>query len=574
MSRLFESVSLKLPKKNRFGLSFRHKFTADLGYLVPIYVQDVIPNDSFRLSMANLIRVAPMLAPALSDIDVYFHFFFVPNRLIWTPWPIFITGSKNGKRLSPEDVPAKPRYVFKGGGFTAAIQQGQVGERNPLENGSLADYLGFQTFSKNNIPTGVGTAQYPLDLMPFLAYQKIWEDYYRDENLDNDVPSRYYDKVGDTIVDSANIPDSDLFTLKRRAWRKDYFTSALPFSQKGDDVLIPGSSSVPNIAFSSGNVRATGILNGLVPSLSSNDKTLHLSSPDGMKSSVYYTDAGGEEMRLSVNAGTTGDEDNSLGINPSDLNSYLNVSQNITEGTIRELRRAYAAQAFLERRAVGGTRYIEQNLAFFGARSSDARMQRAEFLGGCKSSVVISQLLQTSASTQDSPLGQPAGNAVNAGSGNIFARTFEEYGFIVGIMSVMPRADYMQGIPKMYLKHDVYDYYWPQFANIGEQPIENQELYFNPFNSDANEGTFGYTPRYAEYRHRRNIVSGDFKDSLKFWTLARDFSATPQLNNNFIACDPSDRIFAVEDAGYHHLWCECAFDVSAVRPITKHPLNL
>ena len=228
-----------------------------------------------------------------------------------------------------------------------------------------------------------------------------------------------------------------------------------------------------------------------------------------------------------------------------------------------------AAQRFLERRAVGGTRYIEQIRAFFGVKSSDARLQRSQFLGGCKNPVVISQVLQTSETTQSSPLGQPAGNAVSAGGKYIFDHTFEEYGYVVGLISVVPKADYIQGIPKMYLRRDVYDFYFPQFAKIGEQPIENQELYFDPTSVD-NDKTFGYTPRYAEYRFRNNRVCGDFRDSLKFWTLARDFDRIQNLNSQFITCDPSTRIFAYENSDFHHLWCEIGLNVKSLRPLPKY----
>lgn len=181
-------------------------------------------------------------------------------------------------------------------------------------------------------------------------------------------------------------------------------------------------------------------------------------------------------------------------------------------------------------------------------------------------------MLQTSEGTASSPLGTPAGNAVSAGGKYIFDRSFEEYGWIIGLMSIMPKPDYIQGIPKMFLRRDIYDYYWPQFAKIGEQPIENQELYFSP-TSTNNDGTFGYTPRYAEYRFRNNRVCGDFKDTLKFWTLARDFDAPQALNHSFVECNPSDRIFAVSDAassGYNHLWCEIGLNVKSLRPLPKY----
>nr|WDY38280.1 major capsid protein [Rattus norvegicus microvirus] len=559
----FNSIPLRVPKRNMHNLSYTHKYTAEMGQLIPCYVQDVIPNDRFKISVANLIRFAPLVAPIMAEIDVYFHFFFLPDRLLWDGWEDFITGAHKGKILSEDELPQKYRMVFPSSlinQFTDPDNSSSVG---PIfRQGSLLDYLGFQTW---NTKTNFSSGSYAIDMMPVLAYQKVYDDYYRDENLyePNNTLDYYTAKNGDQVVTQQTLSElDDLFTLRRRAWRKDYFTSALPWAQKGDDVLIPGggssslSASSPTVKWSQSQYLLGGVnavANGAVYAhgnpTENNGVPLSTSSSESVSS---------QNLSFEGNLPT------------ANLLSALKIdSSSVGEGTIRELRRAYAAQAFLERRAVGGSRYVEQNLAFFGARSSDGRLQRAQFLGGYKAPVVVSQVLQTSESTQNSPQGQPSGNAVNAGSGFICDKTFEEYGFIIGIMSVMPRADYMQGIPKMYLKQDVFDYYWPQFARIGEQPIQNQELYFDPSKS-TNEDTFGYTPRYAEYRFRNNQVSGDFKDSLSFWTLARNFDSAPPLNDQFIECNPRTDIWAVESSDFQHLWVETAFNVRALRPIPKY----
>lgn len=563
----FNSIPLRVPKRNMHNLSYTHKYTAEMGQLIPCYVQDVIPNDRFKISVANLIRFAPLVAPLMAEIDVYFHFFFVPNRLLWDNWEDFITGAHKGKLLPENELPQKYRLVFSSSLINWHTDPDNTDSCGPLfRPGSLLDYLGFQTW---NAKQSFSTGTYPVDMMPVLAYQKIYDDYYRDENLfePNYSLDHYTSQNGDhPITRTDQYYFDDLFTLRRRAWRKDYFTSALPWAQKGDDVLIPGGMS--NDPFNPlarvkviGNLPLHGYVNGG-------------SSPNGVHDLAFNKTGNAVSGDVGLNKDgsvdgvfTVTSDQSQLGIMGSALNNAL--TQNVSEGTIRELRRAYAAQAFLERRAVGGSRYVEQNLAFFGARSSDGRLQRAQFLGGYKAPVVVSQVLQTSESTPDSPQGQPSGNAVNAGSGFICDKTFEEYGFIIGIMSVMPRADYMQGIPKMYLKQDVFDYYWPQFARIGEQPIQNQELYFDP-SKTTNEDTFGYTPRYAEYRFRNNQVSGDFKDSLSFWTLARNFDSAPPLNDKFIECNPRMDIWAVENSDFQHLWIETAFNVRALRPIPKY----
>lgn len=564
---LFNSIPLLKPRKNAFKLSHNVKLTCEMGQLVPVFVQDVLPSDRFKLSVSNIVRFAPLLAPIMSEVDVFFHFFFVPNRIIWSEWETFMTGSKNGRKLADDQVPVPPRIVFDGNILNSALKNGQNWANDghaPLTHGSLADYLGFQTF-KSGVTFDNGS--YPLDELPFRAYYKIWSDWYRDENLIEDVLPDYIDNSGDRLITNSNLPDvENLMQLRRRCWKKDYFTSALPFAQKGDDVLIPGSTS--EVSFRSGQLPTAqystqfGAFAGPNMPVDSTPVVIRQMprSPNSGNLAVGET----SEYSLKPNM-------NIFNINPKSLNDYLQGGQ-ATEATIRELRRAFAAQRFFERRAVGGTRYIEQNYAFFGVKSSDGRLQRSEYLGGSKNPVVISQVLQTSEGTSSSPLGTPAGNAVSAGGKYIFDRSFEEYGWIIGLMSIMPKPDYIQGIPKMFLRRDIYDYYWPQFAKIGEQPIENQELYFSP-TSNNNDGTFGYTPRYAEYRFRNNRVCGDFKDTLKFWTLARDFDAPQALNHSFVECNPSDRIFAVSDsasADYNHLWCEIGLNVKSLRPLPKY----
>lgn len=554
---LFNSIPLLKPKRNAFNLSHSVKLTMEMGQLVPFYVQDVLPSDRLRVSATNLIKFAPLIAPILSEVDVYLHFFFVPTRLIWDSWEDFITGSHKGKKLPEDSMPQMPRWIFLRNFVNQAITNPLEGEPSPLQHGSLADYLGFQTFKKGTSFDHVNTHYY-VDQLPFRAYRKIYNDWYRDENLQDDRDEDWFSESGDISVNNSNFQEvSYQMRLENRAWRKDYFTSALPFAQKGDDVLIPGGISVdPGSQLFIQGTGGLSLSSGSVPTNQYLDVTARFNDP---KSGDLYVDNGNGKIGATYQSVSL--------LSGSQFNEFANSGA--SEGTIRELRRAMAAQRFLERRAVGGTRYIEQIRAFFGVKSSDARLQRSQFLGGCKNPVVISQVLQTSETTQSSPLGQPAGNAVSAGGKYVFDHTFEEYGYVIGLISVVPKADYIQGIPKMYLRRDVYDFYFPQFAKIGEQPIENQELYFDPTSVD-NDKTFGYTPRYAEYRFRNNRVCGDFRDSLKFWTLARDFDRIQNLNSQFITCDPSTRIFAYENSDFHHLWCEIGLNVKSLRPLPKY----
>lgn len=584
----FTTVKVPKRKKHRYNLGFMSRLSCNMGQLIPIYVQDVLPNDTFSLSLQDLVRLAPLRAPVMGEIDVYVHFFFVPNRLIWSQWETFITGSRNGYRLSDDNIPAKPKYRLTSSEIIQGVTARTSSDTNDtlvgtLRNGSLADYLGFQTWDSNPNPNS--TSVYDLDAMPFRVYNLIYSQYYRDENLTED--PWFGDDGEDWFADDSGVisgtrsrDERKLFMqIRHRSWRKDYFTSALPFAQKGDDVMIPGSGGSGSVS-GSGKAFASGTIAGWSGGPSVGDESLTaafqvlqgqantgqlmIKGPQG--SAAYQVD---NSFLPNPNAG--------LSVSISDIAKGLSTGS-VGEGTIRELRRAMAAQRFLEARAVGGTRYQEQNLMMFGIKGSDARLQRPEFLGGVKNHVVISQLLQTSETTDSSPLGTPAGNGVSAGGSHVFKRTFSEYGWIMGILSIMPRADYQQGIPKMYLHDDVYDYYWPQFSKIGEQPIQNQELYFSAIQGspqsgtdNVNNGTFGYTPRYAEYRFRNNRVSGDFKGNLNFWTLSRVFDTTPVLNQNFVECRPREDIFAVTDSTVHKFWCEFYFNVDAYRVVDNNP---
>lgn len=591
---VFNSVPLKAPGRSAFNLGHSIKLTGEMGQLIPFWCEPVLPGDRFKVSSSQLVRFAPLRAPIMTDVDVYVHFFFVPNRLIWSGWEKFITGADNGRKLEDKDIPEPPFL-----GFNADTLKNIKNSSTPdnrygygyLHNGGLADYLGFQTYSDSQIdslPTGSAIkSSYDVDELPFRAYAKIYDDYYRDENLQDEILTDFVkDRSGltfvNTVSDYISTDAWNLMSIQLRNWKKDYFTSALPWPQKGDDVLIPGGSTGSLSVSGSGHVNVRGDVS--LSAMDSSSRGPSFVVVNGAGGSLSVTDDGSGDVFVgninnSLNHisgyldGFSGDHGR-LGFDASSVASRLSVdSSGVSQGTIRELRRAYAAQRFLERRAVGGSRYIEQNLAMFGVLSSDGRLQRAEFLGGMRQPVVISQVLQTSETTDSSPLGQPAGNAVSVGRDFIFDREFEEYGFVMGIISVMPKAEYMQGIPRKFQRKDMYDYYWPQFAHVGEQDIKNSELFFD-FGSNVNDRTFGYTPRYAEYRFNNNRICGDFKDTLSFWHMARSFNSTPGLNYTFINCDPTKRIYAYEGSDFNHLWMEIGLDCKALRPLPKYAESL
>jgi hypothetical protein len=521
--RLFSHIPLRRPKKNVFDLSHDVKLSLDMGQLVPIYVEDVVPGDKFRVRTEVMLRFAPMLAPIMHRVNVFTHFFFVPYRLLWKDWEDFITGGRTGT-VSP----VFPRYSLSDSGV--------------VNKGTLFDYLGF--------PAGqtllVG---YSFSKMPFLAYQLIYDQYYRDQNLEQ--PFIENSLPGSSGISLVNISGmnggSSVQSLRYRAWEKDYFTSALPWAQRGGEVNLPFSGEAPV----DWKVSSTGSKLGELVGTTGVGGTANLDS-------------------VSIGAATT-DIPGSTRVKASvDFSEASSV-------TINDLRRSIKLQEWLEKNARGGARYIEQIFSHFGVKSSDARLQRVEFLGGGKTPVMISEVLQTSGSPTasgsaifDTPLASMAGHGISVGSTHEFTRFFEEHGLIMGIMSVMPKTAYQQGTPRMFTKFDKFDYYFPEFAHLGEQEIKNKELYTTN-NQDYNEGTFGYTPRYAEYKYRESRVCGDFRDQLNYWHLGRIFSSTPNLNSTFVHPDSAtlNRIFAVQDDDTQHLWCQVYHNIKAVRPMPK-----
>jgi len=509
MNKLFKQVVGIKPRKNAFDLSHERKFSMNMGELVPILCEDVIPGDTFQINSEVMIRLAPMLAPIMHRVNVYTHFFFVPNRLVWDEWEDFITGGTDG-----DAEPIMPYVTFSAG--SAA-----------LKNGSLGDYLGYST--SENLPQSVS-----LNALPFRAYQLIYNEYYRDQNLIDEIP---VDKGSGTSLDG-----TPLVTLRYRAWEKDYFTSALPWTQRGGSVSLPlgGTAPVQTTNFDAMNMEE--IQGGGVPG--SGNVTL---------------DASGN-MADHVGAG----------IYPTNLEVDMT---DVTASTIEDLRRATKLQQWLERNARGGARYIEQILVHFGVRSSDARLQRPEYLGGGKSPVVISEVLQQSGIStvggeviNNTPQGEMTGHGISVGKSHSFKKFFEEHGQVIGIISVLPKTAYMQGTRKHLTKHDKFDFFFPEFAQLGEQPISSKEL-VNDYESP--EFTFGYQSRFAEYKYIPSSVHGEMKDSLKYWHMARDFEAEPVLNGEFVTADPTTRIFSVLDEEVSKLYVQIYHNFKAIRPIPK-----
>lgn len=489
------SVKMTSPTKSMFDLSHDVKLSFNMGELIPIMCTECIPGDKFSISCESMLRFMPLVAPVMHRMDVTMHYFFVPNRLVWANWEDFITGQKI------DDVDIVPPYLTM---ETTSYTR-------------LCDYLGIPT------PIGVNTER--VSALPFAAYQKIYNEYYRDQNL--------IEPVNDSLNDGDNTGE---FTgLRVRAWEHDYFTASLPDAQQGNPVDIPlGKVELDmSAAGNAGKIRPAN---------------------------TYTGEASAGELEV-ISAGELGRDTGVEFPYVYDPNGSL-----VTEPTtINDLRSAFRLQEWLEKTMRGGKRYIEHILAHFGVRSSDKRLQRPEYITGVKSPVMISEVLNTTGTTE-LPQGNMAGHGVSVTAGQYGSYYCEEHGYIIGIMSVMPKTAYQQGIPKHFLKTSFLDYAWPSFVHLGEQEVKNKEVY--AFQGAAGEETFGYVPRYGEYRFENNRVAGNMRTSLDFWHLGRIFATPPALNQSFVECIPDDRIFAVTEG--QALIAHVYNKVSALRPLPKY----
>lgn len=525
--RQYHYEEVKKPKRSAFDLSHEHKTTMNVGRLVPVLCEEVVPGDQFSISTEALIRLQPMVNPVMHRINTFVHFFFVPYRILLDAglWEKFITGNNDGTPVEyklPQLVGAGSNWMSYG-------------------KGSLPTYFGLNTAEFN------GVTQYSINMMPFRAYQQIFNDYYRDQTLQTEVP---FDKsLSDLQMSDPSVPQ--LLQIRVRNLEKDYFTSALPQPQFGDPVTLPISGTAPVVQDASNNFLLTRKTNNPTNSVAVNHVTSGGSDNTG---ELFATGTPASGLKYE-----------------SGLEADLSLA---TASSVTDIRRAFALQRYQEALMRGGRRLKEWTLNIFGVNVPDARIQRAEFLGGGKMPIQISEVLASYGDDTNMALGEMGGHGIGAGNVTGFSKYFHEHGVIIGIMSIVPRTAYMQGIPKLFLKSNRFEFYTPHFAHIGEQAIKLAELYSKLTDAELAE-TFGYTPRYAEYRDRNDRVTGEFAlntGGLMSWHLGMYYGAKPVLNEQFVkaAQDASfNRAFAVQTTDYDKYLVQIYFRIKAIRNMSK-----
>lgn len=543
---LFTRVKTPKPPVNKFDLSHDKMLTAGMGKLYPVLCQEMVPGDRFRVQSDMMCRTVPLVSPAFGSLKAYIHYFFVPNRLLWDQWEDFITGGEDGT-----DRPVPPYVTY---GDLITDQKNRFSQTKNVGQGSLFDYFGIPVVDD---ASGAGANSTPVSLLPFRAYALIWNEYYRDQNVDTE--ESIETNKGGRIALGGNGQFSFWYhQLHRRRWLKDYFTSALPTPQRGPDVMLPiqGQANVqldPDWQAANAGSRTTPIFRDLDYAASGAELT---------QPGMLYGSASGGQTRYSFGADKPDGLAHHLVYDP---NGSLSADlASATAVTINDLRRAIALQKFYEISARAGSRYKEMIMGHFHVTPSDARLDRPEYLGGGVSTINVTEVPQTSATGDVSPQGNLAGKGFGIGRSNRSSFFAEEHGWLIGILSIIPDAVYFQGINKMWNRLNQEDYYWPSFAHLGEQPILKSELYA-PFNQDTHDQLFGYAPRYAEYKYSPNTIHGEFRTTLANWTFARKLSSA-NLNSEFLAVPDINNPYAVQDDSDKYLiWISHRID--ALRPM-------
>lgn len=530
-------VSIDMPR-SRFDRTSEVKTTFNAGALVPFYVDEVLPGDTFSVKTAKVVRMQTLLTPMMDNLYLDTYYFYVPNRLVWKHWR-----ELNGENTESAWIPAVeysvPQTTAPSGGWS---------------KGTIADYMG--------IPTGVDGLS--VNSLPFRAYAMIVNEWFRSENLQNPVVI----SDGDATTAGSNgdnyITDLEKGGVPFNACKLfDYFTAALPAPQKGPDVPLPLTNfdgyGLPVIPKS----RTTDLI------LGQNWNT----TPAVMLGKGSGAGPIVDNGRMHVSSGYLSPGGLAQSTSCAWFTNLYAVPDGY-QGTINELRQAFQIQKLYERDAIGGTRYTEILRSHFRVTSPDARLQRPEYLGGNRITINVNQIIQQSESSSSSPLGNVAGQSLTTDVNGDFAKSFVEHGFIIGLMVARYNHTYQQGLERFWSRKTRFDYYWPVFANIGNQPIFNREIYATGTTTDAE--VFGYQEAWADYRYKPSRVTGEMRSnyaqSLDSWHLADDYNALPQLGSAWIVEDKAnvDRVLAVTSQVSDQLFADILVKCTATRPMPMY----
>ena len=538
--------------RSRFDRSASLKTSFNAGDVVPFFLEEVLPGDTFSVDTSKVVRMQTLLTPMMDNVYLDTYYFFVPNRLVWDHWKEFC-GENTESAWIPQTEYIMPQITSPAGeGWSV---------------GTLADYFG--------IPTGV--AGLSVSALPFRAYALIMNEWFRDQNLQDPlvVPTDDSTVAGvntGTFVTDVAKGGKPFIAAKYH----DYFTSALPAPQKGPDVTIPVASG--------GNINIVG--NG--KALAITDGT-HLGSWAGLRDSRYSVNyalnLGFDVGSVSADTGAFASSDAGLAVGVPTLeqlaghpenSGLIGVQSAIAQAaTINQLRLAFQIQKFYEQQARGGSRYTEVVRSFFGVTSPDARLQRPEYLGGNRVPININQIVQQSGTeSSGTPQGTVVGQSLTTDTHSDFTKSFTEHGLIIGVMVARYDHTYQQGLNRLWSRKDKFDFYWPVFANIGEQAIKNKEIFAQ--GTDKDNEVFGYQEAWAEYRYKPNMVTGEMRSayaqSLDVWHLADDYSSLPSLSDSWIREDKAniDRVLAVTSAVSNQFFADIYVKNYCTRPMPMY----
>lgn len=553
-------------QRSVFDRSHDYKTTMDAGYLIPFFVDEVLPGDTFKLRVNAFVRMNTLVAPFMDNVFMDTFFFFVPSRLVWDNWQRFCGEQKNPGDSTDFLIPS-------------------LSGTNTFANGSIFDYMG--------LPTGVplNPTNTPINALPFRAYNLIYNEWFRDENLIDSIP-----------VTTGDGPDPvSNYTLRKRAKRHDYFTSALPWPQKGPSVDVGLTGNAPIVGFGQDGYQfnfTSDPADGQGPSSGWQLGAADTNNMGKLQAFFGNSVGAGNQARAWQNYGSPSpawtdviqqqDDSSSVqltALKGSDLSSFYhfgggyllpaNPSQTpyadlsgVSAITINDLRQAFQIQKFYEKWARGGSRYTETLRVMFNVISPDARLQRPEYLGGTHSRVNVVPTAQTSSTDSVSPQSNLSAFGVLGDSAHGFNKSFVEHGYVIGLCCLRADITYQQGLNRMWSRRQLFDFYWPTLAHLGEQVVYNKEIYAQGTADD--NGVFGYQERYAEYRYKPSMITGKLRStdaqSLDVWHLAQRFDSLPKLNQDFIEENPPiNRVIAVQNEP--QFFADFWFDLKTSRPM-------